>query len=440
MYEAIVNKLHAETDITNSTIIVAVSGGPDSMGLLYILNTLKKVNSLKVVCAHVNHAIRSESDDEALFLEKYCLEHDIIFEYMKINSYGEDNFHSEARAKRYAFFEDILKKYNSKYLFTAHHADDLVESILMRLTRGSSLRGYAGFSYKTKRDNYKIIRPLIDYTKDEILAFNRDNKILYVNDESNNSDNYTRNRYRKNVVAFLKKEDVNVHKKFKKFSELIFSYDAFFNNITSDILKKVYIDGEINIDILLRQDKIIVKRVINYILELVYDYDLALISDVHTDTIIEALCNKKPNIKIYLPNDYLFIKEYRKAYITKSEVISDYDVEMTDCVCLSNGFRLEKLSSSDDSSNYTCRLNSEEISLPIRVRSKKDGDKMVVKNMVGSKKVKDIFISEKVPLEKRGSWPIVVDSKDNILWIPGLKKSKFDKQKKDFYDILIKYY
>ena len=101
------------------------------------------------------------------------------FEGMTIEDYGDDNFHNEARTKRYIYFGEIVKKYKAKYLFTAHHGDDLTETILMRIVRGSTLRGYSGFSKVIKRDGYTLIRPLIEVTKDEIVSFNKKNKIHY---------------------------------------------------------------------------------------------------------------------------------------------------------------------------------------------------------------------------------------------------------------------
>ena len=103
-------------------------------------------------------------------------------------------------------------------------------------------------------------------------------------------------------------------------------------------------------------------------------------------------------------------------------------------------FNIQKFSLCDtkDSSNYTIRLNSKEVSLPLYFRYRKDGDKMAVKNLNGSKKVKDILIDSKVALNVRDNLPILVDSNDLVLWIPGIKKSQFDKDKDDFCDIIIK--
>ena len=140
----------------DDTLVVAVSYGPDSMFLLHLLK--KKYAKNKIVCCHVHHNHRKESDLEAKELKKYCLLNDIIFEFMKIDSYKNNKFtEEEARNKRYKFFDEILTKYDSKYLFTAHHGDDLVETILMKISRGSSFKGYAGISLISNRKNYKIM-------------------------------------------------------------------------------------------------------------------------------------------------------------------------------------------------------------------------------------------------------------------------------------------
>ena len=136
----------------NKYIVVATSGGPDSMALLHLL----KNNNYKVICAHVNHNLRIESDEEYTFVENYSKMNNIIFEGYKIDSYKNNKFSEvEAREKRYNFFETILKKYNTNILLTAHHADDLIETILMRIIRGSNLSGYKGFS---KISNYTKFR------------------------------------------------------------------------------------------------------------------------------------------------------------------------------------------------------------------------------------------------------------------------------------------
>ena len=117
-----------------------------------------------------------------------------------------------------------------------------------------------------------------------------------------------------------------------------------------------------------------------------------------------------------------------------------YEIEIERIVNLPNGKIIEKVEDSNDTSNYTIRLNSDEIKLPLYVRNRRDGDKMEVKGMTGRKKISDIFINEKIKPSDRNTWPVVLDSEDNIVWLPGIKKSKFDKKNTEEYDIILRYY
>ncbi len=422
-------------------IIVAVSGGPDSMALLHLLTEIKKIKNINVVCAHVHHNVRSESDSELIFVKKFCEDNDVIFEYMKIEKYGDDNFHNEARVKRYDYFNKIIKKYNSRYLFTAHHGDDLTETILMRIVRGSTLRGYSGFSIQTKNKNYTIVRPLINLTKKEIEQYDKENKIEYVTDKSNFKDVYTRNRFRKYIVPEIKKEDPNVHKKFYKFSQILQEYNDYIDKIVMNKINKIYVQETLYIDLLLQEEKLIQKKIIYYILEHIYQDDLLLINNHHVELIFSLIDTAKANATIYLPHGIKVIKAYNTIVFKKiNEKINDYDIELDKFINLPNGKNIEVIKNTNLTNNSVCFLSSKEIQLPIHVRNRKNGDKMSVKGMLGRKKINDIFIDKKIPIEERDNWPIVIDSKGNILWLPNLKKSKFDRTKDKNYDIILKYY
>lgn len=208
------------------TIIVAVSGGPDSMCLLHLLCELKSRLNLTLVVAHVNHKLRESSELEATFVKEVSQENNLIYEYMEILEYNNDNLENDARTKRYQFFHELARKYHAKYIMTAHHGDDLMETILMRLTRGSSLKGYSGFQKESVYEDYTIIRPLITETKKDIEMYMDEHHFFYYLDESNKSELYTRNRFRMHVLPFLKKEDANVHRKFLKFSEELNAVNA----------------------------------------------------------------------------------------------------------------------------------------------------------------------------------------------------------------------
>jgi tRNA(Ile)-lysidine synthase len=423
------------------TVVVGVSGGPDSMALLHLLVQIRKEADIFIICAHVNHNVRKESENERVFLETYCDNNQITFETMKIEDYGDDNFHNEARTKRYNYFGKVVKKYGANYLFTAHHADDLIETILMRIARGSTLRGYSGFSKIVNMGSYEIVRPLISITKDEILKYNRCNNLPYVEDLSNKEDKYTRNRYRKVILPFLKKEDPNVHEKFLKFSNTLMEYNNFMDRQMYAVINDVYKQNILNTEKFMNLDKLIGMKIIYYILEHVYQDDLMLIYDSHAELIYNLIASKKPNAYIYLPNNIKVVKAYENLTFIKEFIEHNaYEIELINYVNLPNGKNIEIVEKEDTNGNDICRLNSSEIHLPLYVRTRQPGDKMDMKGMLGTKKLKDIFIDEKVPASDRDLWPVVVDSSGKIIWIPGLKKSKLIKEKRESHDIIIKYY
>lgn len=423
---------------SNTKVVVACSGGPDSMCLLNLVLEESKNRNLTIICAHVNHKMRKESEEEALFVKKYCEEHGAIFEYMEITDYNDDNFHNQARSKRYKFFNKLVNKYNAKYLLTAHHGDDLIETILMRIVRGSNLKGYLGFKKETDYKTYKLIRPLLSVTKEKIENFNKQNNISYVIDQSNEKDKYTRNRYRHHILPFLKKEDKDVHKKFLKYSEELIKFDEFLVNYMSNILTTVIKDDTLDISLFLNLDDFIKHKIIEKMIERIQEDDLFVIEDKHVELILDLIKSDKPNSKLLLPNNFIAEKSYNNFRIIKNIEIENYNIELNDSVKIYNSY-IKKVQNSNDTSNYVTRLNSKEVTLPLYVRNRCDGDKMAVKNLNGTKKLKDIFIDLKIPASNRDQYPIVVDSDNVIVWIPGLKKSKFDKEITDNYDIILKY-
>ena len=438
VYNFIVKELGLKKD---EAVVVAVSGGPDSMALLHIMSKIKDDLNIKVICAHVNHNVRIESEDEKIFVENFCKQNGIIFEYMKIMNYGDDNFHNEARTKRYDYFYSILKKYNSKYLMTAHHGDDLMETILMRIVRGSTLKGYGGFSKIVKLDDYTIIRPLIEVTKKDILEYNEKNNIAFVLDKSNEKDVYTRNRFRKYILPVLKKEDINVHKKFYKFSKTLIEYNNYIEKQVASKINDIYINNELDIRKFMLEEHVIGMKIIYYILEHIYQDDLMLITDNHAEMIYNMILNKKPNVNIYLPNNIVAKKTYNKvSFVDNNNDDLAYEIEINEYVSLPNGKNIKVIDNTLENSNNICRLNSNEVTLPLHVRSRAYGDKMILKGMNKHKKINDIFIDEKISIEKRNTWPIVIDSKGEIIWLPGLKKSKYDLTNSDNCDIILKYY
>ncbi len=420
-------------------IVVAISGGPDSMCLLDLLLKVRLHKDIKIVVANVNHKLRSESDEECEFVEEYAKKNNLDYQYMEIKEYNHDNIENAARVKRYEFFNSLINKYQAKYLMTAHHGDDLMETILMRMVRGSSLKGYSGFKKVSDMGSYKIVRPLIELTKDDIVSYMDKHNLKYFIDKTNYTLDYTRNRYRIEVLPFFKKEQKDVHLKFLKFSEELIEASNFLDKYVKELEAKFKTKDGLIIKDILELDDFLIKRVIQYELSLIYTNDLFLVSDKNTKLIIELLKSKKSNGYVNLPNGYVAIKDYKLFRIEHNIKENKYHYIIDDIVKIPNKGIIKKIKSSDSKSNYVIRLNSKDIKLPLIVRNRNNGDKMEIKNLGGTKKIKDIFIDEKVSLGKRKDFPVVVDSNNVILWLPGVKKSKFDVERLGKYDIILSY-
>ena len=425
----------------SDTVVVAVSGGPDSMALLSYLIERREQIGFCIICAHVNHNIREQSQEEYDYVQQFCCDHAVTFEGTVFEQYHADNFHQEARDRRYQFFQQVLHKYHAQYLYTAHHGDDLMETVLMRLTRGSSLKGYHGFSNVTDYGTYQVIRPFIGLTKEDLLCYLTEKEIFYYVDASNEKDCYTRNRYRKQVLPFLKQEEPKAHLKFLKYSQLLEDCSSFIGKLVDQFFQCFVSKKQLMIPPFLERHPFLQRQILQAYFERYYETELYWLNDRHMDLIYDMINSAKPNQVISLPHQYEAVKEYQRFFVRKASQVAFSDekrVVLSSELTWNDGV-IQFVTEEATDSNYVCRLASDEITLPLSVRLKRDGDRMSVKGMTGHKKVKDIFINEKVSSAKRSKWPVVVDAKDEIVWLPGLKKSQFNKDINEKYDIILKY-
>lgn len=420
-----------------ANLVIGCSAGPDSMALLHYL---KKNTNNKIICAHINHNIRKESQEEENYLKEYCKQEHIIFETTKITNYCENNFENEARNKRYQFYETILKKYHSHYLFLAHHGDDLIETILMKIHRGSNLEGYAGIKKIAKKENYYIIRPFLDYTKQDLIEYNKQHNIKFYIDNSNKNTNYTRNRIRKNILPQLKKENKNIHKQYLKYSNTLLEYHNYIEEELNKLYPKIYKNNSIDLTTWKTLHPFLQKNILYKILTIYYQNTPNIIKEKNIQDLTKIILSPKPNLTINLPKNKIAQKVYNKLYLKDKPTSTTitYKIPLSKVTKI-NSTIIKKITTTEEDGNNICRLNSKTLSLPLYIRNKKPGDTIEVKGLNGHKKVSDIFIENKIPYHLRETYPILVDALDQIIWIPNLKKSKFNSQKNEFYDIILKY-
>jgi len=223
--------------------VLAISGGVDSM----VLANLFLINNLNFSIAHCNFQLRGkESDDDELFINKWCSEKDIKLYNKKFSTedYCKNNkltIQMGARELRYEWFSELIDKEKYDFIVTAHHIDDQLETFIINSIRGTGIDGLVGIPDKIN----KIIRPLLMTSKDQIIEYSKVNKINYREDSSNDKEDYLRNKIRHSVIPYLKSDDDNVLLKFKTTVENLNSTKIFVKKVISKVRDRVFIyEGE----------------------------------------------------------------------------------------------------------------------------------------------------------------------------------------------------
>ncbi|WP_243292561.1 tRNA lysidine(34) synthetase TilS [Bacillus sp. FJAT-47783] len=428
----------------HSTVVVGVSGGPDSLALLHILYCLRHTFSLHLVAAHVDHMFRGrQSEEEMDDVKKFCQSLGIrcVTKQIDVKAYAKKerlNKQAAARECRYAFFKEVMEEYDADVLALGHHGDDQVETILMKLVRGTVGKGLIGISKKRKFGRGYLVRPLLSVTKKEILTYCEKHGINPRFDPSNEQDMYTRNRFRKYILPFLKKENPQVHQHFQYFSEILEEDEQFLEELAIEKMNKV-MERKTNFEVIMKVSEFkklpppLQRRVIHLILNyLSKGHHSPAFSAIHIESIKGMMYQPHPSSTMDFPLGFKAIKSYDKFTITNKPpkpIPYEFHLKIPGEITLPNGKKIicetfEGVPTYKD--HHTFFLPLHLLNEPLTVRSRRAGDKIHVKGMNGSKKVKDIYIDKKVPKDEREVWPIIEDGKGNIIWIPLLKKSIFE--------------
>ena len=231
------------------SIVIGVSGGPDSICLLHILNELKNELNFKIYVAHINHMIREEADGETEYVKEFCKNLGVKcytkrIEVVKIAKQLKRGTEETGRQIRYEFFNKVLEETNSNKIVTAHNNNDKVETILMNILRGSGTSGLKGI--EPIRDN-KYIRPLIEIEREEIEKYCEINNLNPKIDESNNENIYTRNKIRNIVIPYIKEEfNHNILKTINRLSQVVTEENEYLNKITEQTFNEIYVGAEVS--------------------------------------------------------------------------------------------------------------------------------------------------------------------------------------------------
>ncbi|NLX62147.1 MAG: tRNA lysidine(34) synthetase TilS [Tissierellia bacterium] len=438
-------------------ILVGVSGGADSMALLYVLLEIKEEIDFNIFIAHVNHGVRGE---EALEDEKYVertakkLGIPYFSKQVNMEEYARKkkiSAEEAGRELRYSFFREILSKIGGGKIAVAHNKNDQAETLLLRLFRGTGIEGLKGMEYKNK----DIIRPILGIEREEIEKYLLDRNIEFKIDRTNLEPIYNRNRIRLEIIPYIQKYyNPNIIDTLWRTSQLMSIDNEFFEEYCQrayyKILKKkdensIVLDGNT-----FKKEHISIQtRIIrNCILEL--NGSLQGITMKHVEDVVTLFLERGTGKSITLINnlvaktsygDFIIEKFTEKenkedeSYIQKINMNGVNYIDRLGCKLKVEIKAIDEVNM-DSSNRYRKYFDYDKVQGSLYVRNRRAGDRFVPFGMKGSKKVKDYFIDEKVPKDERNRIPIVTDEK-NIIWIVGYRISELYKITKDTKRVLV---
>ena len=424
-------------------IAIALSGGVDSIVLFHLLVTEYKDSYKELVVFHINHGLREESYEEAEFVEKFVKDFDVKFykEELNMSDLERDSHTSEemlARELRYQAFNKMAKLEGVTKLLTAHHKNDQVENILMRLLTGRSIDHSLAIYEEIEMAGLTIYRPLLNSLKAELEEYARENNLHYYVDATNFDTDYTRNNIRHNIVPLL--NDINSG----SFDNLI-NFANYYQNINNN-LKKAILSNKDNYIFSRDEDKISLVK--DKFLELNEEEMYFLLKDLITDElgvfdvkqkaifdVVSSLKKNSGNKSYDLKNNLKIISQYETLYIHKIEkkCYNDKIEIIIDKICENSVYEFyqNKFIISTDAKDSEIGFNKSE--LPLLVTIKKEGDR--VRRGEINKKLSRIFIDEKVPKELRDTLPVIRNNKGEVLGVLGIG-TKVNKNR--IYDYYIK--
>ena len=410
------------------TVVLAVSGGVDSMVLMHLFAQIKSDFGLTLVIAHLDHARRTDSALDTELVRQAAKQYGFVFERDVLPRQGKaGNFHAYARDYRYGFFERIAKIYGATKVATAHHAIDHLETVVDRMMKTDTPAGLIGIQPIGIVASVSVIRPFIMVEKDELYEYARANAVAFREDSSNVSDFYLRNRIRRRIIPLMTHERADILGHVRNLSDNLRLDEEYFDSQIDDLMNNV--------------------QEIKYGYELSFSWLQAVHASLWRRLIVRLVPVISKGAMLGLAEFFasgatsgtfdvgcgmVVQKSYDKVLIVSSdfgECRLEYELELRvnaqnllpdgRKIFLNEGFCV-KFAKNEAHGTYLCYNN---IRMPLMVRSRRTGDKIQLINRQGHAQVKKIMIDAKVPVDERDSWPIVVDADGKLIWIPGLKKS-----------------
>lgn len=431
---------------TGDAVVVAVSGGPDSAALLHVLAGLREREGFRLTAAHLNHCFRGkEAEEDSEYVQELCAKLGVpcIAEVMDVPRFMSETgmgAQEAARQVRYRFLHKVAAETGSRIIATAHHGDDQAETILMRLVRGTGMEGLSGIPAQRYEEGISIIRPLLTITREEIEAYCDAQELHPRHDRSNDSDKYLRNRIRRHWMPLMKRENSHLVDALTQLTALVRDENDLMDRIARETLAEIIHTKNTNTIVVVQNDFILhhvalQRRMIKLILSYLLESDTGNISYSHIEHIRQIIADTYPSARLDLPGGVQVRREYQRVVF--SSIYNDVSISIPPYIYnlhvpgevhipeIGRMFRCyygKQMDVERLAQGTFAVFDPTKIKGKLYVRQRRAGDRMTVQGMVGTKKVKDIFIDAKIPQSDRERIPLLTDE-SQILWIPGIRRS-----------------
>ncbi|MDI6889943.1 MAG: tRNA lysidine(34) synthetase TilS [Thermodesulfovibrionales bacterium] len=417
-------------------VLTALSGGPDSVCLLYVLKNLKDEFKLDLHAIYIDHGLRpEETPKEIEFCKKLCekLNLPFITKFIDVKSYAKEkgiNRQAAARQLRYQVFEETAFEINAHKIALGHTADDQAETLLMHLFRGSGPTGLSGIPPVRGR----FIRPLIEIERREIDRYLREEEIDFIVDSSNLRKDYLRNKIRLSLMPMIKEVNPNIIETLSRTAAILREEERYFGIIvTKTLMRLISRKSDSRIELFLApleaMEKVILRRTLRRAID--ETRGLRGINFIHIEDIIELIKSGKTGDRLYLPDGIRAIKEYSTLILTSEPPVKldTYILEVPGEITLKEAGLSIKASIIEPSEvsqtveglqRTLAFFDAEKLTFPLTVRSRKSGDFFYPLGFGKKKKLQDFFVDEKVPRDERDRIPLIVSGED-IIWVMGYR-------------------
>ena len=444
------------------TVIVAVSGGVDSLALLYGLHTLRSQLNCQLHVAHLNHCLRSDADVDAAFVQQHATNLELPYTIQRADvpllmKQWKLSVEASARKARYQFYEDVCTQIQATKVALGHHQDDTAETVLMNLIRGSGTTGLKGIA--PVRD-VKFIRPLTGFTRQQIEAFLTSMELVPQQDSTNTDTRYLRNRIRHELIPVLESDyNPNIKVGLSRTADVLGAESEYLDTVTQEAFEACRIRDLTEVETPVKSGSVVLDSakfqqyhiaVQRRILRQSFSEVLGYTGDLyfaHCEAMLNLVEGDSPNAVLALPNGLQFRRAYQwlifevstdpietesfayplavpgKALITalNAKITAELgNIRSREALELPDGkfeavFDYEKLKGAF--------ANPSLGTFPLTVRNRRQGDRFQPYGMQGTKKIKDFMIDAKVPRYERDRVPLLVCG-DEVLWLVGYTTSE----------------